>query len=144
MRLAAVGRHGRSRRPVAEEHDLLARGGSPVSPLDRGRDLVDQAADVGGGALPVVDDEVRVLLGDGRAAAGPALPADRIDQAAGRVARRVAERRAGRRDPERLVLAPPAPDLVEPAGDRRRVRRREAERRREDDSSGRCFRRLSR
>ena len=137
--------HGRPRAAGQSPRNTTSSSSrTPVSPLDRGRHVVDEAADVGGGALPVVDDEVRVLLGDRRAAAGPALPADRIDQPPGRVARRVAERRAGGRDAERLVLPPPAPDLVEPAGDDRRVRGREAERRREDDLVAACFRRLSR
>ena len=47
--------------PVAEEHDL----GHEVDarrPRDGGTHLVDEAADVRRAALPVVDDEVRVLL----------------------------------------------------------------------------------
>ena len=65
-----------------------------------------------------------------------ALQPGLVDQAAGRVAGRVAERAARRRDAERLVLAPPPPDLVEPPGDRRRIGRLETERCREDDVAG--------
>ena len=71
--------------PVAEEHDLRLELHAGAR-ANRSGDLVDQAPDVGGGALPVVDDEVRVLLGDGRATVGPALPAQR-NRSAGRPSR---------------------------------------------------------
>src|SRR6185436_5497858 len=112
--------------PLSQEHDLRLQVDTGLC-LNGRRDVLGQPADIRRGSLPIVDDEVRVLLGDRRAAAGPALPADRVDQAAGGVALRVAERRPGRRNAERLVLAAPAPDVVQTRADRLRRRRCETE-----------------
>ena len=100
---------------------------------DLGPDPLRETSDVGREALLVVDDEVRVLLGDDRPADAQPLQPGRVDQSPGRVAGRIAEDAAGRREPERLVCLPPAADLVEPCLDRSRVRGRQPEGRVDDD-----------
>ena len=112
-------------------------------------DVVGQAAHVGGRALLVVDDEVGVLLGHDRAADPVALEASLVDEPAGRVAVRVAEHAAGRRQAERLVGLAPAADVVEALLDDVRVGRGQLERRPEDQLGavrprGPCLNRLSR
>ena len=90
----------------------------PRSRRTAARDLLAQAAHVGGRAVCVVDDEVGVLLADRRAAHAHALQAQPVDQRAGRwTVGGVAEHAAGGRHAQRLVCLPPAADLVEPAGD---------------------------
>ena len=141
------------RRPVARRSPLTARPPSrtsrrrtrsrsarstPCAGQDLGADALGEAADVGGGPLLVVDDEVGVLLGHDRAADPRALEPGRLDQPAGRVAVGVAEDAARRRQAERLVRLAPAADVVEARLDRVRVGRRQPERGVEDEVARRA------
>ena len=74
----------------------------------------------------------------GRPADAAALEPGGIDQPAGGVARRVAEDAAGAGQIERLMVAAPAPDLVQASLDRGRIGRSQQERGLEDDLAGRC------
>ena len=73
-RAVDAGRRSRPNRrtPVADEHDLGLEL-DPEPPGDLGPDELAEPADVGRRALPVVDEEVGVLLAD-RGAADPASP----------------------------------------------------------------------
>src|SRR3954451_24209012 len=88
--------------PVAEE-DGLELETDAVPLLDLVADTIGEPAHVGGAALLVVDDEVRVLLThDGAADALPLQPRG-VDEAARRIAGWIAEEAAGGRQAERLV-----------------------------------------
>src|SRR4051794_25126907 len=87
-----------------------------------------QSAHVAGRAGLVIDDEVGVLLAHACTAHTRALEAERIDQPACRVVGWIAEERAGRWLAERLVLLPPATDLVETLADELRFSRFELKR----------------
>ena len=110
-------RHGvRSRRGAARAR--AARR----SPRDPAAHELDQLVHVGRPRARLGDEEVGVLLGHDRAADAHALAAGGVDEAAGGIAGRVREHRA-RVLPARLVLAPPAHDLVDPSRARARDRR---------------------
>src|SRR6478736_2852389 len=112
--------------PVPDELDLELQLDA-VALADRAADELGEAADVGRCAALVVYDDVRVLLGDHRAADPGALQPELVDEPPRRVAVGVAEHRARRRDPQRLVCLAPVADLVEPALDLDRVGGREPE-----------------
>src|SRR5437660_8226023 len=65
-----------------------------VHARDRLAHMGDEALEVGGARLSVVDDEVGVLLGYRGAPDAKALEAGRLDEARGVVSRRVGEHRA--------------------------------------------------
>ena len=123
---------GRPAGPVAGELDL-EREVDAVTGEDLAADVLGEPADVGRRPALVVDDEVSVLLRHDGAADPVTLEPELVDQAPGRVARRVAEHRARRRQAQRLVRLAPAADLVEPGADLVRVRRCERPRRRQHD-----------
>src|SRR5213082_488307 len=78
-----------------------------VHARDRLAHMGDEALEVGGARLPVVDDEVGVLLGYRGAPDAKALEAGRLDEARGVVSRRVGEHRAAA--PLAYRLRGPAP-----------------------------------
>ena len=119
---AVIAASGLASRPSRRGTRSRTASSTPCRARDLGPDVLGQPADVGRRPLLVVDDEVGVLLGHDGAADPQALEPGGVDQPPGRVARRVAEDAAGRRQPERLVRLPPAPDLVEPLLDRRPAR----------------------
>ena len=100
--------------PVARELDL-ERELDAVTGEDLRASVLRDGAHVGGGSARVVDDEVGVLLGHDRAADTVSLEAQVVDQPTRGVPLRVPEHGARRRDPQRLVLAAPAADVVERA-----------------------------
>src|SRR5580700_6465050 len=85
-----------------------------------GADGLAQFLEVGGGRFPVVDQEIRVLLGETRRPVRLAAPAGCVDQPPGAVALRVLERRAARLLANGLGGLPPSGDLVHAGPDRRR------------------------
>ncbi len=106
--------HAAASHPVQSPTNSTSRSSvTPVRASHLGADTLGEAPDVGRRPLLVVDDEVRVLLGHDRAADPQTLETGLVDEPAGRVARRVAEHAAGRRQPERLVRLSPAADVVE-------------------------------
>src|SRR6478752_2448962 len=82
--------------PVADELDLEIEPDAGPR-LDVGPDALGEPPHVSGTPLLVVDDEVRVLLGDDRTTAPEPLETRLVDKPTGRAARRVAEHAAGRR-----------------------------------------------
>src|SRR5450759_2549202 len=127
-------------RPVTQELDLEGERDACLA-RDSGPHQLAEPPDVRGRAALVVEDPVGVLLGDHRAADPVALEAAAVDERASRRSLgRIPEGAAGAGDPKRLVGLAPAPDLVEPGADRRRVVGHQAERGPEDDLCG-SFRR---
>ena len=122
--------------PVAEEDDLEFEVRARAL-HDLGADALGEDADVGRGALLVVDDEVGVLLGDDRAPDPEPLETQAIDdRAGGRTIRWIAEDAAGGGQPERLVGLAPATNVVEPFLDDVGRLRGELEGRAEDEVDG--------
>src|SRR5205807_4848828 len=83
------------RMALRHSHDPhLGSERDPVHARDRLAHMGDEALEVGGARLSVVDDEVGVLLGYRGAPDAKALEAGRLDEARGVVSRRVGEHRA--------------------------------------------------
>ena len=132
-RAAAEGAHGHGQ-PVQSPRKTISNARStPWTSSHRRLHVLTEPAHVGSRALLVVDDEVGVLLGHDGAADPGALEPGRVDQPARRVAGRVREHAAGRRQAEGLVGLTPAADVVEARLDDVRIGGRQLERRLDDE-----------
>ena len=103
------------------------RAGSPIRAVmpvlarTRRAHLFAQAFDIGGGGVAGVDQEIRVLLGDHRAAAPDAAAAGCVDELPGLVAGRIGEGRAAGLGADRLARFARCLDLGHAARDRELV-----------------------
>src|SRR5205823_13075983 len=101
------------RMALRHSHDPhLGSERDPVHARDRLAHMGDEALEVGGARLSVVDDEVGVLLGYRGAPDAKALEAGRLDEARGVVSRRVGEHRAAAPLADRLRGPAPLEELA--------------------------------